>query len=210
MGEIGLRKGWHIVVLNIRHFALPHIGLCLLLFGICHVLFGSSRLDSQTVMTVLQYFAVLTGVLLLTPLTAPEQTSELEQLMRTKATSYAYVLLLRAIYSLIALSLLLGGYGGLLYGLDSAIELPTLAGTLATAVLLGGLSLLVAAVSHQVVAGYMSAAVLYMLALFAGERLGVFQLFATGKISYTDKLWHAAVGLACMTAALIYKSKRSS
>lgn len=210
MGEIGLRKGWHIAVLNIRHFALPHIGLCLLLFGGCHILFGSSRLDSQTVMTMLQYFVVLTGVIMLTPLTAPEQTSELEQLMRTKATSYAYVLCLRVIYSLIALILLLGGYGGLLYGLDSAIDLPMLAGTLATAILLGGLSLLMAAVSHQLVAGYMSAAVLYMLALFAGDRLGVFQLFAREQISYTDRLWHASVGLACIAAALIYKSKRSS
>lgn len=186
-----------------------------LIAAIAYLLFiplmrGISNLDAVQSAECLEQSAALTGILLLVPLSSPEQNRAVQDSVFIRKKSYASVLLLRICLALCALSALIVSFAGIMTGLNCVFPYwPYVFGTIATALILGGCGLLASAVAGSTIAGYFLSCAYYMLGLFGGEKiLGDFSLFSMGSGDFTAKYLLTAAGAFCLFLSVLSQKLR--
>jgi hypothetical protein len=194
-----------IIKINLRHVSLLSLltaaGLCVLIP--CFI--GTAHLTQDTAAIPLEIFVSLIGVILLTPVFAPEQNREIHDLVCAKAFSIVKLFSLRAGYSLLLTSLLIVLFGLFMHTKGCEITLPLLCGTAANAAFLGGLGMLTSSLTGSTVIGYMPPLLYYALNLGMGAKLGTFYLFSMTTGHYASKIWLFLAGLLMIAASLLHQ-----
>lgn len=193
---------------NLKFECLPHFLLTVLLCALCPVIFGLNDLSAAEAAVPLEMIVSLSGALLLTPLFLPEQDKTLAGILYTKRTPPWCIHTLRACYSVFFVLLISGAFTGLLYLLNSDVGMTHFAGTVSTALFLGGAGAAVFAVSGNIAAAYMAPAILYVFAIAGGANMGVFDLLMMSRGDFSGKPWQLAAGLLLIAGAVIYRSGR--
>lgn len=203
-------KYLEIVKENSRHNIWIHTGISILLLCLSPLILGIENLPPSDTAKVLEMYAALLGILLLIPIFLPEQNKELRDLIRSKYTSITAIYVIRALESVIILSLLLGSYMAVLAFNGCAMEFPQyFAGTLAEMLFMGGLGLFGYAVFDNLIVGYMIPVIYYITAIGNGNKiLGVFYPFSMYMGSYTEKYWLLAAGLLLGILGIYIRGKK--
>lgn len=180
------------------------MGLCLL----TPVFAGTKNLDLASAALVMETFVSLTGIVLLTPVFAPEEKEEVDDLVSSKYYNKAWVWLIRTACSLLAAVLLTAVFT--LYLRAGGCETtPALwLGTMADAVFLGFLGLFASALCRNTVIGYMPPLLYYAVNLGMGDKLGRFYLFSMAAGGYAQKGWLFLAGIFLGAAALVMRMLR--
>lgn len=166
-------------ILNfIRYHYLPHLCGAALLVLCAGAVMSFRNLDTAGAAKVMEQYGVLAGILLLTPLFWPESDMEIWQLEASRylpmwklylGRLLPAVCALAAAVSILILRLLAGGSVfpvGLLWR-----------GAFCEALFLGGIGCFAAAVTNQVVLGYMVSVLYYAANMGMAKRLWKFGLF---------------------------------
>lgn len=169
------------------------------------VLFGTTNLDRLAAAAPLEMFVSTIGIILLVPIFQPEQNSEIEDIVTSQYVDCVYVYMIRVTYSVIGLVLLILLFSGymLICGCDISVAL--IFGTLADAMFLGSIGLLVAAVTNNLPVSLMASILYYGLNLFARSKVGAFNLFSMVNGDYSSNIWLFAVSIVLIIAAVILK-----
>lgn len=166
-------------ILNfIRYHYLPHLGGAALLVLCAGAVLSFRNLDAAQAAKVMEQYGVLAGILLLTPLFLPESDMEIWQLEASRylpmwklylGRLIPAVCMLAAVVSILILRLLAGG---------SVFPVGILwRGAFCEALFLGGIGCFAAAVTNQVIFGYMVSVLYYIVNIGMANRLWKFGLF---------------------------------
>lgn len=153
----------------------------------------------------LELFVSLIGIVILTPIFAPEENRDIADIMMTKSFSYFTIISIRLIYSCLTIVALIGGYIIFLSFQDSDVTMMHFLGTLASTILLGGIGIFLASMFNHVIVGYMGAMLFYMMNFFLGDQLEVMYLFGMAQGSSVEKYWHAVIGIVLIVIAFILR-----
>ena len=196
---------WQIAKINLRHNFVPLLLLAAVVMVLTPVLFGTTNLDRLAAAAPLEMFVSTIGIILLVPIFQPEQNSEIEDIVTSQYVDCVYVYMIRVTYSVIGLVLLILLFSGymLICGCDISVAL--IFGTLADAMFLGSIGLLVAAVTNNLPVSLMASILYYGLNLFAGSKVGAFNLFSMVNGDYSSNIWLFAVSIVLIIAAVILK-----
>lgn len=166
-----------VAAINLRANSLPHLALAALMTGLAPVLIGISGLNAQAAAQPLEMYASLIGIVLLTPIFMPEQDERIADAVAAKAFPHLATCLLRACYSLAVLALLLGMLTYYMKWQGSEVGYTHAAGGFASAVMLGAIGMIGAAIARNAVVGYMAAAAYYGLNFGGSAAVGKLYLF---------------------------------
>ena len=176
-----------IAVAELRYNAIPHILLAILLLTLTPLVFGITGLDSQASATPLEMSVVLVGVLLITPIFAPEQNRDIRDVVESKYLDHDGVYMIRAVMAIVltlimvSLFVVIMKFNGCDVGLSHVLH------TFSSSLFLGGIGFMASGLSDNLTVGYMSAMLYYALNLTgAGKYLGAFCLFS---MTYKDVRW---------------------
>ena len=196
---------WQIAKINLRHNFVPLLLLATVVMVLTPVLFGTTNLDRLAAAAPLEMFVSTIGIILLVPIFQPEQNSEIEDIVTSQYVDCVYVYMIRVTYSVIGLVLLILLFSGymLICGCDISVAL--IFGTLADAMFLGSIGLLVAAVTNNLPVSLMASILYYGLNLFAGSKVGAFNLLSMVNGDYSSNIWLFAVSIVLIIAAVILK-----
>lgn len=191
--------------MNLRHNAVPSIGIALVLVILTPVLFGVSNLDAKAAAAPLELFLIMIGVVLFTPIFQPEQNKEISDLTAVKYVNEIVVYIIRTIYSFLILLLMVSVFIWFMGMCHCEVSIRLLLGTFADALFLGGMGMLGAAIVDHTAVAYMFPLIFYYLNYGSGSRLGNFYLFSMMTGNYEPKPWLFGSGLILISAALIVK-----
>ena len=196
---------WQIAKINLRHNFVLLLLLAAVVMVLTPVLFGTTNLDRLAAAAPLEMFVSTIGIILLVPIFQPEQNSEIEDIVTSQYVDCVYVYMIRVTYSVIGLVLLILLFSGymLICGCDISVAL--IFGTLADAMFLGSIGLLVAAVTNNLPVSLMASILYYGLNLFARSKVGAFNLFSMVNGDYSPNIWLFAVSIVLIIAAVILK-----
>lgn len=186
--------------------ALANILLAALLIGLTPFIFGVRYLDAVSSAAVLEQFVSLCGIILFTPLFAPEQDPSVREIADSKSASPAAAPAIRLAVQSLALAVLTGAF--ILLMKSGGCTFPAMRywfGTFATAFVLGGLGAFLACVTDNPVIGYMGSAAYYLLSLFNGEKLGALRLSSLGGGSLKEKYALFFLALILFGSAVFYR-----
>lgn len=169
------------------------------------VLFGTTNLDSLAAAVPLEMLISTMGIILLVPIFQPEQNNEIEDIVASQYVDCIYVYMIRVAYSVIGLALLILLFSSymLVYGCQISIAL--IFGTLADAMFLGSIGLLVAAITNNLPVSLMASLLYYGLNLVARSKVGIFNLFSMMSGDYSPNLWLFTASIVFMVVAVILK-----
>lgn len=179
-------------------FNLPvPLSLSAVLLFLSPLFIGIQNLGPLESAKVLEYYLVFLGVILLPPVFLPEQNREIRDLTDSKYTGAWVVYGIRVLEALGALMALLALYMAAMKGGNCQFDFGKLyLGTLATMVFLGGMGILLYALTDQVVIGYMIPILYYILCISAGsDKLGMFYLFSMSQGEFGAKAVLGAAGI---------------
>jgi|GEM_PF-6282169 len=191
-----------IAIVNMRHFFLLSLLFTLLFEGFLLYQFGVFQLNSRTIHKVFEMFLPLLGIVWMSSICLPEQTRDIEAVVRIRKISYWQVLVLRLMISssFIVLAILL--YSGILQWNSTAISGKVLFATIVNALFLGSIGCLVHAVTRQSTTSLMIPILFYLLNFFLPKELGVLYLFDLD----AERWWMVGVTIVLYTLALLRKS----
>lgn len=185
-----------------------HFLLALSVLLLTPLLFGVTGLDAREAAQPLEFFVQLTGIVLLTPLFLPEQDEAVGDVVKARPTSPALIWGTRALCSTVALALCIAGFLLYMRACGSAVDLRHFASVFSSALFLGGLGALSWALLGNVACAYLLPILYYAVNLFAGKRLGVWNLFPM-MMGASIPLWpRLLAGILLLTAAVWWKSRR--
>lgn len=174
------------------------------------ILRGIANLDMVRSAECLEEAVILTGIFLIVPLSAPEQSNAIQEVVCTKKVSYWKILLLRFIMSMLLLIMIICLFSGIMVWKNCIFPfVPYVAGTVISAMALGSLGFTAAIFSNSVVAGYL-VSVGYFLLNFLGNISdnSIFYLFSMENGNYSTKVWLLGLSLLAITVAFIYERVR--
>lgn len=186
---------------NVRNSILAAAALC----AFVPVFVGTANLDGKSAALPLEMFVSLIGIVLLTPVFAPEQNEEVHDLVSSKFVDITMVYLIRVIYSIMLTVGMIGLFGAYMESRNCDVSLPLLLGTAADAVFLGAMGMFVSALCKNTVIGYMMPILYYALNIGMGSRMGNFYLFSMTIGEYGAKLWLFLTGMLLTGASLLYQ-----
>lgn len=205
-----MRKYWVIGKENLRHNMIFTLIAVVIMAAISPLILGMNNLDAVQSAKVLETYAVLAGIILFPPLFWPEQNQDLRELVMSKYTSQAVVCIVRLAQAIVILALVILFFIGLMKSGDSVFPSGKyFFGTLAGAMALGGLGILVYGISDNPVIGYMAPFIYYLSNYGAGEKyLKNFYLFSMMKGSYTEKLYLGAAAVILIAVGIYWRTIR--
>ena len=200
-----MEKYLQIEKVNLKYHIPLHVLVCILLLAVSPLFLGVENLSAEDTAKVLERYAALTGIIMITPVFLPEQDKNLRELVCAKYVNSAFIYLTRLLGNVLLLALLLGVYMLMLYvGGCTFPAARYFLGTLAEMLFLGGLGLCLYGLSDNLVAGYMAPVVYYISAIGSGDKyLKLLYPFSMSAGSYTEKYCLFA-GAAVLTAAGIF------
>ncbi|MCI8885147.1 MAG: hypothetical protein HFG87_04090 [Dorea sp.] len=205
-----MEKYWQIEKVNLKHHIPLHVLICALMLLVSPLLMGVENLQAQDTAKVLEMYAALIGIILLTPVFLPEQDRDIRDLVYTKYVNGSAVYLVRILGNILLLAAMLGLYVGLL--VYNKCEFPAgkyFCGTLTEMLFLGGLGLFFYGLCDNLVIGYMAPVVYYIAAMGGGEKyMKMFYPFSMARGNYGEKVWLAAGAFVLITAGVWLRCRR--
>ncbi|WP_223068696.1 hypothetical protein [Paenibacillus caui] len=196
-----------IAAANLRHNFLPHLALSVLLLLLAPVIFGLTGLDARAAAVPLEMFVALIGIVLLTPLFAPEQNPEIREVVESKSTNHLCVCILRIAMSLTAMAVLVTSFVFVMKANGCAVDLSTyIFGTYAESLFLGALGLFAYGISDNIAVGYMLPVMVYAFNFASGPKyFGKLYLFSMAQGSFEEKNWLFGTGIALIILTMFIK-----
>ncbi len=173
-----MEKYGRLAVSFMRHHYLPHLGLTALFILASGAVISFRSLDEGSSAKVMEMYAVLSGILLLTPLFFPEADAEIWELKRTKETPMWQLYLGRLALAVPALAVTLGFFLLRLFAGNSEFDAGILfVAAFAEAFFLGAIGFFASAATNQPVIGYMVSLLYYIGNIGLAEKFGPLGLF---------------------------------
>ncbi|EWM54263.1 hypothetical protein [Ruminococcus flavefaciens] len=183
---------------DVRHNYVIHYLTAVGILFLTPLLFGISQLDSILSAQPLEIILPLMGTVLMTPVFFPEQNENIRDVVRSKKTSYHLLCFIRIMCSVLMLSLFIGGFVIYMKSAGCNVTAKHFAGSLASALILGSAGFFAAAVSDNVIAGYMTSVIYYMSNFTMKDKLRVLYLFSMSHGRFEEKKY-----LVIIAAALV-------
>lgn len=201
---------WQIEKVNLKHHVPLHFLVCILLLAVSPLLMGVENLTAEDTAKVLEHYAALTGIIMITPIFLPEQDKNLREVVCAKYVDSAWVYLVRLLGNIFFLALLLGSYMLMLRAGGCTFPAVTyFLGTLAEMLFLGGLGLCLYGMADNLVAGYMAPMVYYVSALGSGPKyLRLLYPFSMSAGSYREKYCLFAAAALLIGAGIFFRCRR--
>lgn len=190
---------------DVRHNLLVHYLAAVGVLLVTPVIFGLEGLSSRMAAIPLETMPLLMGIVLLTPILAPEQNECVFEVVRSKKTSRHIVTGMRIVCSLVILAVLIGVLGGYMICNDCDVTVKMLVGAFAGAFAIGCLGFFAAAVTDNPIIGYMVSLMYFMMNLFLKKELWKFCLMSMSYGISGCKPVVAVTGAVLIAAALIYR-----
>ena len=192
-----------------RYHFKYHVLAALLLFCLMPFLMGTQYLNPEETAKILEYYAALSGILLLVPIFLPDDDKDIRELLASRRMPMAVNYLSRFSVELFCLFLFVGG--AVLFLKCNGCNFPAGAyflGTFAEALFLGGIGLLAYSLSGNGVVGYMIPMVCYVLNFGGRKYVGNFYLFSMTAGKYGPKYWLAAAGMLAVSLGIGWRGRR--
>ncbi len=196
---------------NLWHNLFVHIVIAFLFLLISPCFMGMKNLDAASTAKVLEMYVALIGIILLTPISLPEQNKEIRNLIEAKYTPSALVTIIRLFEAFFTMVLMIGIFIIILKNNNCIIPMGNyFLGTLAGAVFLGGVGFFAYSVFDQIAIAYMLPMVFYIINFGGGKKIAKdFYLFSMGYASYDEKVTLAITGSILIIAGVCYPIVRS-
>lgn len=169
------------------------------------VLFGTTNLDSLATAVPLEMLISTMGIILLVPIFQPEQNSEIEDIVTSQYVDCIYVYVIRVVYSVIGLALLILLFCGYMSICGCAISVSLIFGTIADAMFLGSIGLLVAAITNNLPLSLMVSILYYGFNLFVRSKVGIFNLFSMMRGDYSPNIWLFTASIVLIAVGITLK-----
>lgn len=171
---------------------------------------GIANLDMVRSAECLEQAVILTGVFLIAPLPAPEQSKAIQGVVCTKKIPHWKILLLRFIMSMLLLILIVCLFSGIMVWKNCIFPfMPYVAGTVISAMALGSFGFAAAIFSNSVIVGYLASIGYFLLnSLGNVSEDSIFYLFSMGKGNYSTKIWLFGLSLLVIAVVFIYERRK--
>nr|WP_294463791.1 hypothetical protein [uncultured Sellimonas sp.] len=194
----------------VRHHLPKQLLVSLTLFLLTPLFAGTRNLGQTETAQLLDFYAVLPGMLLLIPVFLPEADPNIRALIRSKYTSMGSIYLIRMALNILVMVILAAGF---LWSLRAGnCQFPYASYLLAAMsgmLFLGGIGTLGTACTGNLVIGYMAAFGYYLFSFGAGEKyLGNWYLFSLAAGSYTEKRYLAMTGILLLGISVWIRMKK--
>ena len=172
-----------------------------------HIIFGIDNLDSTASAFILEHFASLTGIIMITPVFLPEQDKNISELAESKYTPMTGIYLTRIILAAVSLFLLLSGFTAVMILMSCEFDiLKFIFGTFITAFFLGASGFITYSVSNNIVVGYLLPLGYYTFNMFIGSKqLKYIYLFTLTQNGFTEKYSLLGLGLIFIAAGILFR-----
>lgn len=196
----------------LRFQFLPYVICAVLFVCLLPLLVGTRNLEYGQSAQIVERIFSLVGILLLIPIFAPDRDGGTFAVIRSRKTNYLTILLSRLLVELVLIGLLLLGVLAMLQVGASQFDFGRFffAG-MATVIFVGGLGVLVYAVTDQIVVAFMIP-ILYYVACFGGgvKYFGQFYLFTLAAQNWSSKWWLLGAGVCFIIVGLLWKAYRKA
>lgn len=187
-----------------------HLLIIMVFLGGADFFISFRNLTASDAAKTIEYYGILTAILLFTPLFMPEQDGEIRELIKSKATSMRWQYVLRFLIAFAA-ELCVIFYLLCRLGLGES-EFPfwkLLRGSICEFLFLGMIGFFVSAVTNQVIIGYMLA-FFYFVANIGGTKIPEnIRLFSMMKGDYsTWEYWLAGAAILFL-AGILWRERKS-
>lgn len=188
---------------------LPHLLIACLYCGVSGCFMSFSNLNVVQSAKVLEMYVNFAGILLMTPLLMPEQNREIWQLEKSKVTPMWQIYLVRLLIALCFVILIFTAFPVILERNDSVFLWDKMwLGGISEMIFLGSIGFAAAAVTNQVVLGYMLA-VIYFVANSGGRKyfgkLALFQMMAE---KYDFAGWMLGASVVLIAGAIAIRERQ--
>lgn len=186
MKNLDFRK---IVSVNLKYqFKVPFVTACVITL-LTPVFFHISALSGLASARPLEMFLLWIGAVLMTPVCLPEQDVNIRDCIRVRKVDYYGLCFMRVLYSAAFIFILEGIFVLVMKYCECDVTIWHFLGGSASALFLGCLGFFVAAVSQNVIAGYMIQMVYFVMNYGLKDKMGVFYLFSMSYGSFYEKWW---------------------
>ncbi len=196
---------WQIVKVNLQHNFLPLLLLSGIIMMLTPVLFGTTNLDSQAAAAPLEMLISIIGIILFVPIFQPEQDDEIRGVITSKYIDSTYVYIIRVAYSIIGLIILVAMFSLFMILCGCEIIVALICGTIADAMFLGAIGLLVSSVTNNLSVSFMIPLLYYVLNLTLKSKLGNFNVFAMMTGNYKPNSWLLITSIVFIVASILMK-----
>lgn len=193
---------YQLVKYHLKYTFVPHFLLALLLLLITPLIFGVEHLDAISSAIPLELFVSLTGIVLVTPIMAPELRSKTRDLLSVRRVSLLTLWLLRLLCALVVLLALIALFTGAMGLGHCQVSFRHIWGCFISAFFLGALGCLTLSATENIAAAYMIPLLVYCMNMAGGKKLGSFYLFSLTMGEWGSKNWMLLLALGFCAAAL--------
>lgn len=169
------------------------------------LMFNMTALQSIEAARPIEFLLCFIGVMLLVPIFLPEQDKNIRDVICSKKINYFNILLVRILYSVVAMIILIAFFVVLMKVCESHVTVKHLVGGIASAWFLGAVGFAAAGITNNVTVGYMTAMIYYLANYGMKEKLGKFFLFpmsCLGRFDESGWLILGAVALMGITLGI--------
>lgn len=197
---------WEAAKINLKHNACLSIAVSAVIVLLIPVIVGTANLDMYASAVPLEMFVSLIGIVMLTPVFAPEQNADIDDLVSSKYVSTVKIYLIRTVYSIMILALLTGLFCVYMGIRNCDVTLGLITGTLSDAIFLGSLGMITSSICNNTVIAYMIPLVYYAVNYGMGGKLKNFYLFSMTVGRYEPKIWMLVTGILLITVSILYRA----
>ncbi|RDU24870.1 hypothetical protein [Anaerosacchariphilus polymeriproducens] len=196
-----------ISIINLKITFLPHILVILFMCFIAPFIMGVQNLQPDQVAKIVESYLSLFGIILFLPVFIPDMNNNIRDLIASKKESMITHHCIRVMEALILLFLVGMLFLFYLKSGDCRFLIEKMSYSLiANSIFLGGMGMLVFAISNQVAFAYMIPITYYIICYGSGKKyLGNFYLFTMQYGSFQEKYYIFVLGLIMITTAIIVR-----
>jgi len=186
---------------NLRFNLLPQLAMAIGLLMLTPVIFGITALDGKSAAFPVELCLPFIGVILLTPVYAPEQDSGILDTVRARKTPYLLICGIRIITAMVFTVAFIFGFVLVMSATECDVSIYHVLASCANAIFLGGLGIFASSVTGSTVTGYAIPVLYYVLDLMAG--FGHFTIFSMIRNGTIDGKWAIfTLGVCCIAASM--------
>lgn len=208
-----MEKGFFgkIVVTNLKHNFPPACASAIGIFLLTPMLFSITALQGRDAAKPIEFLLCWVGIMLLAPIFLPEQNQDIRDVICSKKIDYITVCIIRVLYSVIAITIFVALFIGMMKVCESDVDGIYLFGGIATALFLGAISFAASGLSGNTTVGYMAGMLYYLANYGLKDKLGKFYLFSMSAGDFDDKEWLLAGAFGLILVTFVFmkvKQKR--
>ncbi|WP_443659478.1 hypothetical protein [Clostridium algidicarnis] len=196
-----------LVKANIKLVTLNNIGVAAVLLFTLPFIQGVENLDPVSSAICLENYVSVIGIILLVPIFAPEEATEINEIVTSKSMSQCKIYGVRIIIGLISIFILVTAFTLMLK--HNNCDFPLLKyilGTFLSAIFLGSVGLFTSAISGSTIFGYMGSIIYLILNIMTKNKyVGKFYIMSMGHKGFNEKYWLLAGSVILILISLIIK-----